>query len=110
MKMDLFVKKWEQKEKVFLDFFKLQPLDNNEGWFFGYSPVPTHNNALERFNQHIKDQQKWQCCTPVNKFLRDMQSRIVKDWSEDRNPNHKLSFKKFETRPKYLIAAAKKSL
>lgn len=105
-KSNLFVKKLEKKEKVFLDYFaKFQWLDNNDGSYFGYSPLmPTHNNALERFNQQIKDQQKWQCRTPVNKFLRDLQSRIVKEWSEDRNPNHKLSFKKFETRPKCLIS------
>ncbi len=53
----LFLKKWQSKEKDFVNYFKKQWLSKKRnGWYQGYAVgVPDHNNANEADNRYIKE-------------------------------------------------------
>ncbi len=53
----LFLNKWKNKEKTFIDYFQTQWLkESNVGWYQGFAVgVPDHNNAEEADNRYIKE-------------------------------------------------------
>jgi hypothetical protein len=55
----LLMKKWKDNRnkevQTFLDYFQMQWLDSNSGWFESYSPrVPSTNNSLEAINSLLE--------------------------------------------------------
>ena len=78
--------------KEFTEYFKSQWIDNQFGWFEGYSLVaPSHNNALEASNRVIKDQNTFRERFPIGQFL-EYSRELIREWSIKRNehtPNAK---------------------
>lgn len=78
---NLFVAKWEEKSKTFMEYFTDEWLNKNRNWFEAIAKlVPSTNNALESFNRLIKDEQTLRDKTEL-KIFRLKVFEMVKQWS-----------------------------
>ena len=71
--------------KVFSDYFKVEWLDKNRGWFEGFDPDgPSTNNGLESINGTLKKEHTFRRHEPLPEFLKTAPA-IVEAWSTDRD-------------------------
>ncbi|KAJ8708601.1 hypothetical protein PYW08_009983 [Mythimna loreyi] len=83
-----FLQKYEH-EKSFVEYFRDQWLLQNRNWYLGAAPMsPSTNNALEAFNEVIKDSHTLRERLQLSRFL-VLAKEMVNEWSLKymRNPS-----------------------
>lgn len=84
----LFLKKWKDVERNFVEYFKSEWLGTHSNWFEGAaSYTPSTNNALESHNATIKRKVTFRRKLPLNEFLcamLSMTARISNQFTENK--------------------------
>ena len=82
----LFNIKWSE-ESVFLEYFRIEWVDQLDGWYEGYAiGIPSTNNGLEAVNLQVKSENTFGNRTPVGQFVEQVKQNIVHCWSVARDP------------------------
>ena len=92
----LFKKKWNDLKdntiNQFLQYFEKEWYTKHPGWYEGFAPgLPSTNNGLESTNGVIKKDGTTRKRLSLARFLELVESKIVKDWSINRNPEKPIS-------------------
>lgn len=86
----LFLKKWQEKEPVFIKYFQTEWLQTHENWFEGVRHfTPSTNNCLESFNRVIKDEETLRERLPLSQF-KILALESVEKWSKEYERNLKV--------------------
>ena len=86
----LFLKKWQEKEPVFIKYFQTEWLQTHENWFEGVRHfTPSTNNCLESFNRVIKDEETLRERLPLSRF-KILALESVEKWSKEYERNLKV--------------------
>lgn len=82
----LFVEKWRVKYSKLIDeYFEPEWLVKNRNWFEGFrEKTPSTNNALESFNNVIKNEQTMRERLDISQF-RDVLYKMLEQWSVEYN-------------------------
>eukprot|EP01024_Parvocaulis_polyphysoides_P009218 TRINITY_DN12837_c0_g1_i2.p1 TRINITY_DN12837_c0_g1~~TRINITY_DN12837_c0_g1_i2.p1 ORF type:complete len:610 (+),score=28.52 TRINITY_DN12837_c0_g1_i2:103-1932(+) len=94
-----FFQKWQDSEcqgvATFLEYFDQSWIKHNSFWYEGFAiGVPSTNNGLEATNNIFKKQYTFRSRLPLGDFLSMLKDKMVKEWSQERNPNY-VNAKKF---------------
>jgi hypothetical protein len=92
----LFKSKWSalknEATNEFLAYFKQEWIVQHPGWYEGYAPgVPSTNNALESTNGSIKKDCTIRKRLALARFLELVETKIIMEWSTNRNPDKPIS-------------------
>lgn len=67
--VDLFLEKWEEKEKEFCEYFRMEWVVKHPNWFAAANlSAPNTNNAAEGLNSSVKSVHTMRRCLPVTQF------------------------------------------
>lgn len=78
----LFIEKWQEKEQIFIEYFKTERVNKNRNWYDGYAIATPSNNALKSCNRVLKDEQLLRERLPLHQF-KVVALEIVGKWSKD---------------------------
>lgn len=89
---DLFktksLQKYQSTVNIFIKYFEKEWIQRYEGWYKGYALLyPSTNNGLESSNRKINDDGTFHKRVPISEFLNIIDTRIIYDWSIERDPN-----------------------
>ena len=95
---DLFVKKWNKKEKEFMHYFVEQLCkEGNNGWYEGFSEfTPSTSNSIESTHKVMKDFGKLRSRMALKNFLTDVETSLIHEWSMERNPKLIINNQEFD--------------
>jgi hypothetical protein len=91
--IEKFFEKWEEEPSVkgFLEHFKKEWVDKNNGWYEGFCDgnIPSTDNGLESLNGKIKSKNTLRERMSVGQYLGNANA-MVTDWSKDRGEGDKV--------------------
>ena len=90
--LELFFNKWkgtDQQLNDFMDYFRKQWCQKNEGWYEGFClGIPSQSNGIESTHRHMKDHDILRSRLAFNQFLNSMEGGLVQEWSIARDPTN----------------------
>ena len=98
--LEKFFEKWEDEPRVkgFLEHFKKEWVDKNNGWYEGFCDgnIPSTDNGLESLNCKIKSKNTLRERMSVGQYLGNANA-MVTDWSKDLGEGDRVEKFFFET-------------
>lgn len=88
---DLFIKHWASKEPEFIGYMRDKSFwfGTHKNWFHGFGSLPTTDNALESFNNRIKNETTFRKKLTMLTFLGQL-FKSMEDWSSNMEYRHEV--------------------